>query len=196
MLNPKHTSELVGMVLSEMQKSLPGNGWDSPQARDIISLIFAQESKWRELYQVVKGGKPGTAYGVGQIEPSTVQSLLTRTAHKRYADYRQQIRATIERICNCDLTMIDDEGEEPCLKMQLMSNIALNIALARVKLRNIPKPFPRRHEYYTQDQYIIGLGEFWNDYYNTNDEHGTPREFLDSARYWIRKGGQLSDTTI
>ncbi len=195
MLNPKHTSDLVANVLSQMQERLPGNGWDGPEARDIISLIFAQESKWRELYQVVKGGKPGTAHGLGQLEPATVRSLLTRTAHKRIPDYRHQILIAISHISGlglANLKRMEMESNEPFLQFHLMSNIALNIALARVKLRNIPKPFPKRSQYDTQDQYIIGLGEFWNQWYNANDEHGTPREFLESARYWIRKGGQLN----
>ena len=175
-----------------MQKGIPGDGWDSPESKDMISLTFAQESKWRELRQVTKGGGIGTAHGVGQIEPSTVQSLLNRTAHKNYPYYRAKIRATIEDICNCDLKMIDDPEEEEFLKMQLMSNIALNIALARVKIRNIPKPFPKRNDFNTQDEYIVAMGNLWNDYYNVNKEHGTPAEFLKSAQYWIRKGGQLS----
>jgi len=194
MLNPKHTSELVATVLSEMQESLPGNGWDSPQARDMISLIFAQESKWRGLYQIVKDGKPGTAHGVGQLEPSTVRSLLTRTAHKRIPNYRHQIISVLARVTGLgplNIQRLAMEEHESFLQLHLMSNIALNIALARVKLRNIPKRFPKRDEYDSQDDYIVAMGEFWNEYYNTNDEHGTPREFLESAWYWIRKGGVL-----
>ena len=192
MLNPTHTSALIDYVLSAMQKSIPGEGWDSKEAKDMINLTFAQESKWRELRQVTKGGGVGIAHGVGQIEPKTVQSILTRTAHKKYPDYRARIREAIEDICACDLVLIDDPEEEEFLKMQLMSNIALNIALARVKIRNIPKPFPQRKDYSTQDEYIVAMGHLWNNYYNTNEEHGTPSEFLASARYWIRKGGKLS----
>jgi len=127
MINPQHSSRLVGMVLEQMQKSLPGNGWDSPEARDMISLVFAQESKWRELYQVVKGDEPGTARGVGQIEPATALSLLTRTAHKKYPDYRKQIHIFIMVTTGTDvLSLIKDEEY---LKFQLMSNIALNMRL-------------------------------------------------------------------
>ena len=202
MLNPVDTMPLVQHVLDELEAAMPDSGWNTDESVDIINLTFAQESGWSHLRQKTKDGI-GTAMGLGQLEPETVRSIVNDTAHKKYPTYRQDLLWTIEDICGCDFQLIGRySNQEENLRWQLMSNVMLNIALARVKYRTIQAPFPKHWltakngqripNYIPDDNYILALGHYWKDYYNTSEGHGTPEDFLKSAKYWLRNGGELA----
>ena len=61
---------------------------------------------------------------------------------------------------------------------QLVGNLPYATAMARLKYWPIKKSLPAPQD-------IVGLGDYWNEFYNANDEYGTTEEFVESWKTFV-----------
>lgn len=132
---------------------------DSPDALMLILRTGVAESGYRHLRQL--GG--GQALGFFQMEPDTALDLVVNFLASRDV-----------------LTMLVDAAAGGSawrgdLDYHLVSNIALQIALCRLKYWRSPGAIPPGHD-------LNGQARYWKEHYNTPTGKGTPAQFVAVAR--------------
>lgn len=133
----------------------------SPEAEQLMLGTIAKEShmgKW--LRQ--NGGGP--ARGICQVEPATSYDNWFS-----YLRYRDELKGKV--IAASGVTPVTVPNYT-----HLEYDPIYNIIMARIWYYRQPEPLPDYGN-------IIGQAHYWNDNYNLNDDHGTPREYMDC---WYR----------
>ena len=161
---------LIGTVLGGLSKGAKRGGMASDDAVELVLRTIVCEGLIGNnfhLRQKLSGGRIGVARGIAQMEPFTARSIIND-----YLDFRPSLRGDIEKVCLCDLSMIDDETPEEMalMDLQLQGNLLLNIALVRMKYRPIPRSIPPANEVEAQANY-------WLRFYNAGGK-GTVTKFL------------------
>lgn len=161
--------ELVRQVLEGLAKDSRKPGLDSEDAQELVLRTIVAEGLIGgnfHLRQKLSKGRIGRARGIAQFEPWVARSVIND-----YLEYREFLIADIQRVCLCDLSMIDDETPEEMalMDLQLQGNMLLNIALCRFKYRPVPHPIPPADD-------IDAQAKYWLDYYNAGGA-GTLKKF-------------------
>ncbi len=128
----------------------------SLDAFDLVMRTGMQESGFRSLEQL--GGGPGL--GFFQTEPGMTGA---EDAWYNYMVYRESARLYFTQL-NIPLGPWDE--------ITLMSNIALQAALCRIKYRRDKEPIPST---------IEEQAWYWKRVYNTEAGAGKPAEFIENA---------------
>ena len=158
MVNIDQMRELTVTVLKRI-------GYYSEDAVELVLRTGAAESYFEYIRQL--GNGPARSFF--QVEPATARYLINK-----YIEYRPNVRKELEELCLCDLSKIDDKSEDEQLRFQLMSNIALSIALCRIRYRLDRKAIPPKHDLRAQ-------AEYWKRVYNTYLGAGTVEHFMKAA---------------
>lgn len=161
---------MIQTVLTGLAKNGTRRGMDSNDAVSLVLRTGIVESYFHYTRQRKKGGAIGVARGFYQIEPWVARSVIND-----YLKYRPSILADIERVCMCDLSMLDDDTPEEmdAMDLQLQGNIPLQIAICRMKYRPVPHPIPPANDVYAQAKY-------WLKFYNAGGK-GVAEEFVEKV---------------
>lgn len=121
------------------------------------------ESKLTHIMQLPKG----PALGFLQVEWATYLDVV------RYLDSKRTLRTLILLECERD--------HFPTRKSTLMTDMVLNVLIARVKYWMQPEPLPTAMD-------PVGLGHYYKAHYNTYKGDGTVDQFVkayNDAKGWI-----------
>ncbi len=143
---------MIQTVLTGLAKNGTRRGMDSNDAITLVLRTGISESSFHLTRQRLEGGAIGVARGFYQIEPWVARSVIND-----YIEYRPSILADIEKVCVCDLSMLDDDTPEEmaAMDLQLQGNIPLQIAICRMKYRPVPHPIPAASDIKAQAQYHL-----------------------------------------
>jgi len=128
---------------------------NSPEALDLVMRTGMQESRFKYLEQL--GGGPGL--GFFQVEPGTADDTWYN-----YVVFREGIRDDLKTL---GLPM------GPWQNLTIMSNIALQVALCRLKYRRWKAPIPLA---------IEEQAAYYKQIYNTPKGKATAEEFISNAK--------------
>ncbi len=142
-------AKIVVRVLRELEMY-------SPDAFNLVMRTGMQESKFKHLEQV----GTGPALGLFQTEPGMTGA---EDAWYNYVAFRGSLR---EKLILLGIPV------GPWDNLTLMSNIALQAALCRIKYRRDKHPIPST---------IEEQAKYWKRVYNSEDGGGRPEEFVASA---------------
>lgn len=151
MINRDQLRELTNRVLNQIDLY-------SPDASNLLMGTFAQESS---LGYYLKQLGSGAGLGIGQMERKTFDDLLNRGFVQRPA-----LMTRIALVTGVDYIKFS----------YLEWNIALSIAMTRLKYLSIPKPLPNS---------ITGYANYWKKYYNTYKGSGTVEQFIKNYHKYI-----------
>ncbi len=158
MINITQMEQLITTVLKKINLY-------SEDAKMLVLRTGAVESHYEYIRQL--GNGPARSFF--QIEPATARYLINQ-----YIEVRPTIRKELEELCLCDLSKMDDKSEDTVLRFQLMSNIALSIALCRIRYRIDRKAIPPHTD-------VTAQAEYWKRVYNTYLGAGTVEKFIKAA---------------
>lgn len=131
-----------------------------PVAVDLVLGTAAHESGgFVHLTQ-----KPGPALGLWQIEPATHRDL-----YENFLRFREPLLTRLTRLW----------ATEPARDMQLASNLAYGAAICRLIYYRAPDPLPEPGN-------VERLAMYWKRFYNTAAGKGTPQQFIDDYRRYVR----------
>ena len=170
-INVDDMRDMVQTVLTGLSRNGTRRGMDSEAAVALVLRTGMAESYLHYTRQRLNGGMYGVARGFYQIEPWVAQSVIND-----YIDYRASIKQDIEKVCCCDLSMLDDDipDEMAAMQLQLQGNIPLQIAICRMKYRPVPRPIPPASD-------IRAQAEYWLRYYNAGGK-GVVDEFIEKVK--------------
>lgn len=131
---------------------------DSYDALMLILRTGAAEGGYRHLRQL-----GGPALGFFQMEPDTALDLVVN-----FLNSREVLTALVD-------TAAGGSAWRGDLDYHLASNIALQIALCRLKYWRSPGPIPPAQD-------LNGQAKYWKEHYNTSAGKGTPAQFVAAAR--------------
>lgn len=162
---------MIQTVLTGLSRGGARKGMDSKDAVAMVLRTGIAESYFHYTRQRKKGNAIGVARGFYQIEPWVARSVIND-----YIEFRKSILNDIERVCICDLSMLDDDTPEEmaAMDLQLQGNIPLQIAICRMKYRPVPHPIPPADDLEAQASY-------WLRYYNAGGK-GVVDEFVEKVR--------------
>lgn len=153
---------LVRPVLQRL--SLANPKLYSQAAENLLMGTAAQESGLGyNMHQI--GGGP--ALGAFQIEPATFLDIMDRYLKR---ESNEGIREQVEYFCYRGVKANDPQ--------QLITNLPLGCAVARIRYWMEPDPLPDAFD-------LGGLAEYWDIHYNANPEHGTEQEFIENYRGFV-----------
>jgi hypothetical protein len=133
----------------------------SEVAENLLIGTCATESN---MGRFIKQHPTGPACGIFQIEPATAASILDN-----FVKFRPAFKTVIDHFMT----------SEP-LPQQLITNLSLQVVIARLVYYIKPQPLP------TNAHDIHELGNYWKAHYNTAAGKGTAQKFVDDyARYVI-----------
>lgn len=161
-LDPHHLiEEIIEPVLRRM-------GMHSPAAVNLMFGTAVQESRLTWLCQL--GGGP--ARGIYQIEPATAKDIVTRYAGQR-PHIRARIGAALHGLLPPDVAWDENwtEADDAALEFRLVSDLAFQTAIARVRYWMVPLPLPDPDD-------VEGLAHYWKSNFNTPAGHGTVGQFV------------------
>lgn len=142
MFDPQQFRGLVIEVLKELGLEIPY----SDVAVELLMLTAAHESLMGTYLRQVKG----PACGVFQMEPATERDI-----YENFFKYQHNIRHLVEGF----------KMKQPGEVTDLESNLAYQIAMARVHYYRVPAPLPKSPD-------PVKLAEYWKKYYNTHKGKG------------------------
>ena len=151
-INVDDMRAMVQTVLTGLSKNGSRRGMDSENAVALVLRTGIAESFLHYTRQRKAGNAISVARGLFQVEPFTARSIIND-----YIEYRPSIVADIEKVCMCDLSMLDDETSEEmaAMDLQLQGNIPLQIAICRMKYRPVPRPIPPADDIEAQAEYHL-----------------------------------------
>ena len=155
--NREQFQDLIERVLSDISMF-------SPAAVNLLLGTSAQESGFGTYIRQIGGGP---ALGVFQMEPDTEFDIWDN-----YLKFRPYPKAKIFAATGVN-------GPDP---ESLESNLAYQIAMARVHYRRVPAALPE-----AEDVYAMAL--YWKAYYNTAKGKGTAEEFIHNYHRYVLAGG-------
>ncbi len=162
MLDPHQlVAEIIEPVLHRMDMH-------SPAAVNLMLGTALQESRLTWLRQL--GGGP--ALGLYQIEPATAKDIVTRYAGQR-PHIRARIGAALHGLLPPDVAWDENwtDDDNAALEFRLVSDLAFQTAIARVRFWMVPAPLPDAGD-------IEGLADYWKQNFNTPAGHGTIGQFI------------------
>ena len=152
-----YTDPFINSIARIVDRVLEGLDMYSQDAFELVMRTGMQESKFRYLEQI--GGGPGL--GFFQTEPGMTGA---EDAWYNYLVFREGLRGRMKGL-SIPMGPWDD--------FTIMSNLALQVSLCRIKYRRISDPIPST---------IEEQANYWKRIYNTDQGAGKPEEFVDSAR--------------
>jgi hypothetical protein len=141
MFDPQQFRGLVIDVLKELGLEIPY----SDVAVELLMLTAAHESLMGTYLRQVKG----PARGVFQMEPATEQDI-----YDNYLAFKPNLAHLV-------LGFRMQQTDIPDLE----SNLAYQIAMARVHYYRVPEPLPKSSD-------PVKLAEYWKEHYNTHKGKG------------------------
>ncbi len=148
-----YTDPFINSIAKIVDDVLRALEMHSQDAFDLVMRTGMQESKFKYLEQLGEG----PALGFFQVEPATAEDIWVN-----YLMFKTSIRK--------NLALVAPLGT--WRNVTILSNIALQAALCRLKYRRDSDPIPESIE--TQAAY-------WKRVYNTPAGSGTVEEFIDNA---------------
>ena len=148
-----YTNPLINSIAGITNYVLEALQMHSQDAFDLVMRTGMQESKFKHLEQL----GDGPALGFFQVEPATANDIWYN-----YLMFKSALRN--------NLALVAPMG--PWSDFTIMSNIALQVALCRLKYRRNRDPIPST---------IEGQASYWKAVYNTHKGAGKPEEFVASA---------------
>lgn len=152
-----YTNPLINSIAKIVDHVLKGLNMYSQDAFELVMRTGMQESKFEHLEQI--GGGPGLGFFQTELGMTGAED-----AWYNYVVYRDELRDTFSTL-NIPLGPWDE--------FTIMSNVALQVALCRIKYRRDSAPIPSTIE----DQAV-----YWKNIYNTHKGAGKPEEFVTSAK--------------
>ena len=151
-----YTDPFINSIAKIVEHVLKELNMYSQDAFELVMRTGMQESKFKHLEQL------GTGPGLGffQTEPGMTGA---EDAWYSYVVYREEIRDDLA-LLNIPMGPWDD--------FTLMSNLALQVALCRIKYRRDSDPIPSTIE---EQAY------YWKRVYNSEAGAGKTTEFIESA---------------
>jgi len=151
---------IIRPTLKRLDKLIPGVY--SEAAIELLIGTIAKESAGGIHIRQVGGGP---ARGIYQIEPKTHQSQ-----YKNYLAYRPDL-----------LEFVKSFAPGFCVQGNYIDDVALYCPqyatlIARLKYWRVTEPLPAAND-------LMGLGQYWDKYYNANPDHGHPHEWVK----WYKK---------
>lgn len=150
----------VGEIVREV---LAGLDMYSEEAFELVMRTGAAETGYRDLEQI--GGGPGL--GFWQVESGPLDRVPLLTAECiwfNHVVFRTELRDRMRLVTGIE--------KGPWTRLQILSNIALQAALCRMKYRRDPDPIPSDLE---------GQAGYWKNVYNPGGK-GTVKKFVVAAR--------------
>lgn len=130
----------------------------SDAAENLLMGTWAHESKGGEY---IRQYPTGPACGIFQIEPATANSIMDN-----FVKYRVPFQDAVRHFST----------NEP-LAQQLVSNLSLQVVLARLVYYIRPEPLPGAHD-------LHELGNYYKAHFNTIKGKSSAQKFVDDyARY-------------
>ena len=148
---------LLRPTLNAMAEHTPCKHSDA--AENLMMGTWAHESRGGEYIKQVGG----PALGVFQIEPATAHSIINN-----YVLYRPALKSFIAKYTT-----------EQQIEEQLVSNLALQVIIARLVYYPKPQPLPSAND-------IRELANYWKAHYNTVHGKGTADKFVDDYARYVR----------
>ena len=134
----------------------------SDEAMDLVMRIGAVESLYQNIEQQ---SESSPAVGFFQVELATSNDI-----YENYLMFRKHsMLPLVEQITGYAF------ADEPWNRFQIMSNIALQVALCRLKYLRVPHPIPKS---------VNAQAEYWLKYYNGGGK-GTVDKFIESSFHFI-----------
>lgn len=149
-----------------------------PIVRNVLNILAAYDQRMAgetAEYQILRTGAVETSYrhlcqfdngpalGFFQTEPDTARDI-----YATFLAPRPDLLALVDAIAGGDAWHGDIEHH-------LVHNIALQIALCRLKYWRSPGPIPPAQD-------LNGQAKYWKEHYNTPGGKGTPAQFVSAAR--------------
>ena len=154
-INSKQLREhVIRPILKEMD-------FYSKAAENLLMGIAAQESHLGTYLRQING----PAQGIFQMEPATEQDIWERYLSR----HRLDLAATVSQFL----------GSEPD---PLVTNLAYQVAIARIKLWRVPEPLPVATD-------IPALAQYWKTHWNTALGRGTEAEFIENYTRFVDDEG-------
>jgi len=150
-------TELIRPILDAMGKATPCK--PSQAAENLMMGTWAHESLGGKFIKQVGG----PACGIFQIEPATAHSLL-----EHYVKPRKAFVDFITRYTT----------QQP-IEEQLVTNLALQVIIARLVYYPKPQPMPAADD-------LPGLAAYWKAHYNTPLGKGTVQKFLTDYALFVK----------
>ncbi len=150
-----YTDKFINSIAKIVDHVLRALDMHSQDAFDLVMRTGMQESKFKYLEQLGEG----PALGFFQVEPATAEDTWVN-----YLVFKTSIREK--------LALVAPLG--PWDEFTIMSNIALQVALCRLKYRR---------DRYRIPSDIFGQASYWKRVYNTPLGAGTEVEFVAHANH-------------
>ena len=150
MINP---NQYVKYVLEPTLRKL---GMYSIDAMHLMFRTALVESKLTHIRQL----PDGPALSFLQIEPASYHDVM------RYLERRGAIKADVLRVIESDRL--------PSNSLRLAQDLALCVAVARIKYWMEPTPIPSYKD-------VEAQAEYWKRYYNTTEGKGCVEDFVKQA---------------
>lgn len=131
----------------------------SHAAENLVLGTCLHESRLRWLDQIDKAGKPGPAYGPGQMEGPTHEDCWVN-----YLRYQQSLRRLVIK---CAPYFSGDFPDPSDMRFHLL----YACVMVRIKYRRVPAALPLAKD-------AIGLAQYWKQHYNTHLGKGTVAQAL------------------
>jgi hypothetical protein len=132
-------------------------------SRAAVHLLLgtaAQESGFGTYLRQVGGGP---ALGVFQMEPATERDIW-----QHWLDFREDLAFEVWATSGVSCSNF----------RALESNIAYQIAMARIHYRRVKEPLPPHND-------ISGLARYWKRHYNTPEGKGAEKEFVENYKKYV-----------
>ena len=155
LLEKKDIKTIINEVLDKIDLN-------SEQALELIYNTGLVESKYVYLKQI-----KGPARGFLQCEPWVAVDIC-----ENYLKYRKELMKKVALACLLDWSYFLEPKEDEW-RYILTTNVAAQIAMARLHYRRVPKPLPRTIE----EQAV-----YWKSFYNTSKGRGTTEKFLEIVK--------------
>lgn len=155
-INSRHLRKLV------VAPTLKKIGLHSEAAENLILGTIAQESHMGEYLRQLGGGP---AVGICQMEPATLNDI-----YDNFLKYRPSLRSKLDAL---------QKTQGKPTPEDLISNLDLSVALCRVHYFRVKYKLPEARN-------TVALAHYWKDHYNTHKGAGTPEEFIQNYKRFVR----------
>jgi len=158
MIDKNQLRDLIRDVLAYLDPEIPY----SSTAVELLMLTAAAESRLGTYIKQVNG----PARGIMQMEPATDGDIW-----RNYLAHNKDLRRKILLL----MGVADTDALDPAV-----TNLAYQIAMARVHYRRVSEALPNMEGHPTED--AIRLASYWKDHYNTSLGKGSR---LEAAKVYI-----------
>jgi hypothetical protein len=130
-----------------------------------LELVFGTACQESHLKYVKQLGS-GPAVGLFQMEPATHDDI--------WANYLAYKRPLADKVLRFELPDLYEDNNA----QEMAGNLYYAAAMCRIHYLRVPKALPAAND-------VVGLAEYWKQYYNTPLGAGTEQEFIENyARFW------------